>query len=65
MSYFTATQAQRTEVAEAIQIAEVVTRDTRNGANLRGIRNDYTNAEADAALQRVADALLAAGFTAA
>lgn len=65
MSFFTASQAERTEVAEAIQVAEVVTRDTRNGANLRGIRNDYTNAQADAALQRVADALLAAGFTAA
>lgn len=65
MSFFTASQAERTEVAEAIQVAEVVTRDTRNSNSLRGIRNDYTNAEADAALQRVADALLAAGFTAA
>jgi hypothetical protein len=65
MSFITATQPQRTEVAVAVQVAEICTRDTRNGANLRGIRNDYTDAEANAALQRVANALLAAGFTAA
>ena len=65
MSFASTTQANRTRVAEAVQIAEIVTRDTRNGNNLRGIRNDYTTAEGEAVLQEVANALLAAGFTAA
>lgn len=65
MAFATTTQANRTRVAKAVQEAEVLTRDTRNGNNLRGMRNDYTTAEGEAVLQEVANALLAAGFTAA
>ena len=64
MSFFTATQAQRVALRKAVQKVEVVTRDTSNGSNLRGVRNDFTDAQANAAVQALANAIKAAGFTA-
>lgn len=64
MSFASTTQAVRTRVAKAVQKLEIATRDTRNANNLRGIRNDYTDVQADALIQEVADAIKAAGYTA-
>lgn len=64
MSYVAATTAQRVAVRQAVQKVEVITRDTTNGKNLRGIRNDFTDAQANAAIQALANAIKAAGFTA-
>lgn len=64
MSFVAATQAQRVALRKAVQKVEAATRDTTNGSNLRGLRNDYTTAEANAAIQALADAIKAAGFTA-
>jgi hypothetical protein len=64
MPFLTTTQANRTRVAKAVQLAEIATRPTRNGANLRGIRNDVSDAQADATMQELANAVKAAGYTA-
>lgn len=64
MSYVLATQAQRVAVRKLVQKVEIITRDSTNGSNLRGLRNDYTSAEADAQIQLLANAIKAAGFTA-
>lgn len=64
MSFVAATQAQRVALRKAVQLVENCTRPTTNGWNLRGLSNDVTDAEADARIQALANAIKAAGFTA-
>lgn len=64
MSFASTTQANRTAIRLNVQKLYSATQDTGNGRNLRGIRNDYSDAQVDAIIQALANAIKAAGYTA-
>lgn len=64
MAYADTTQANRNALSTAVRKLSTALQPTVNGVNLRGVRNDFTDAQLNAAVQAVANAAKACGYTA-
>jgi hypothetical protein len=62
MPFNDTTQANRTAIATAARALSTMLDPTLNSSSLRGVRNEFTDADVDAKLQALADALHSAGY---